>query len=261
VTAVVAAIGQSGARQLSVIGGLARFALRVISAAARLTRAGRLVTLRVLVNQIRFTALQAIGLVSLLSALLSFLVISQSAAQLGRVGALEKMGTIIVVAVIRELGPLLTALIVVSRSGTAIAAEMATNRVMGEITALEAMGIDPYIYLVLPRVLGAIISVACLMVVFDAVALVSGFLGASTTGMSISGYSQIVLATLSAKDVWITVAKGISFGAAVALFCSFQGLAVTAGPTEIPQAVTRGVVGTIVAIFIMSAVFVLLTTA
>jgi ABC-type transporter Mla maintaining outer membrane lipid asymmetry permease subunit MlaE len=61
------------------------------------------------------------------------------------------------------------------------------------------------------------------------------------------------------KDVWITVAKGITFGAAVALFCSFHGLAVTAGPTEIPQAVTRGVVGTIVAIFVLSAVFVVLT--
>jgi phospholipid/cholesterol/gamma-HCH transport system permease protein len=258
VTAVVAAIGHTGARQLSVIGGLARFTLRVARAAGRLSRAGRLVTLRVLVNQIRFTALQAVGLVTLLSALLSFLVVAQSAAQLGRLGALERIGTIMVVAVIRELGPLLTALIVVSRSGTAIAAEMATNRVMGEITALEAMGIDPYIYLVLPRVLGCIVSVACLMVVFDAVALVSGFLGASTTGMSIQGYTDIVLRTLSAKDVWITVAKGVFFGAAVALFCSFQGLSVTAGPTEIPQAVTRGVVGTIVAIFIMSAIFVVI---
>ncbi len=258
-TAVVAAIGHSGARQLSVIGGLARFTLRVMRTAGRLSRAGRLVTLRVLVNQIRFTALQAVGLVTLLAALLSFLVIAQSAAQLGRVGALDQIGTIMVVAVIRELGPLLTALIVVSRSGTAIAAEMATNKVMGEISALEAMGIDPYIYLVLPRVLGAIVSVACLMVLFDVVALLSGFLGASTTGMSPTGYQQIVLSTLSAKDVWITVAKGITFGAAVALFCSYHGLAVTAGPTEIPQAVTRGVVGTIVCIFIMSVLFVIVT--
>lgn len=258
-TAVVAAIGHTGARQLSVIGGLARFSLRVLRTAGRLTRAGRLVTLRVLVNQIRFTALQAVGLVTLLAALLSFLIIAQSAAQLGRFGALEQIGTIMVVAVIRELGPLLTALIVVSRSGTAIAAEMATNKVMGEITALEAMGIDPYIYLVLPRVLGAIVSVACLMVVFDVVALISGFLGASTTGMSVEGYRLILLRTLSAKDVWITVAKGITFGAAVALFCSYHGLAVTAGPTEIPQAVTRGVVGTIVAIFIMSVLFVIVT--
>lgn len=255
-TAAVAAIGESGVRRLSVLGGLARFAFRVARSAGRLTRAGRLVTLRVLINQIRFTALQAVGLVTLLAALLSFLVIAQSTQQLGRFGALERVGTIMVVVVIRELGPLLTALIVVSRSGTAIAAELATNRVLGEVTALEAMGINPDIYLVLPRVLGCIVSVACLMILFDSVALVAGYIGAATTGMQLARYTQIVLAELAPKDVIITVAKGISFGAAVALFCSYHGLAVTKGPTEIPQAVTRGVIATVVAIFVMSAVFV-----
>ena len=255
-TAVVAAIGQSGARRLSVLGGLARFVIRTAVAAGRLTRAGRWVTVRVLINQIRFTALQAIGLVTFLAAILSFLVISQTVRQLGRVGATDLIGTVIVVAVIRELGPLLTALIVVSRSGTAIAAEMATNRVLGEVTALEAMGIDPYIYLVLPRMLGATASVAALMIVFDAVALASGYFGAALSGMAFQRYVNIVLTTMSAKDVWLTLAKGVVFGGAVALFPSYHGLAVKAGPTEIPQAVTRGVVATIVAIFVSSAVFV-----
>jgi phospholipid/cholesterol/gamma-HCH transport system permease protein len=260
VTAAVAAIGRSGARQLSVLGGLARFVVRTVQASTRLTRAGRWVMLRVLLSQIRFTALQAIGLVAFLAAILAFLVISQSIRQLGRFGAVNNLGTIMVVAVIRELGPLLTALIVVSRSGTAIAAEMATNRVMGEVTALEAMGIDPYIYLVLPRMLGAIVSVATLMVVFDAVALLGGFVGAATNGMSFTAYTAIVLRTLSAKDIWLTLAKGLFFGSAVAAFCSYHGLAVKAGPTEIPQAVTRGVVSTIVAIFILSALFVAVAT-
>ena len=257
-TAVVAAIGRSGARRLSVLGGLARFALRAFRAAGRLTPAGRWVTLRVLINQISFTALQAAGLVTFLAAILSFLVISQTIRQLGRVGATDLIGTVIVVAVIRELGPLLTALIVVSRSGTAIAAEMATNRVMGEVTALEAMGIDPYIYLVLPRMLGAVVSVAALMILFDSVALASGFLAARLSGMHFPRYSGIVLATLSAKDVWLTLAKGLVFGAAVARFPGYHGLAVKAGPTEIPQAVTRGVVATIVAIFVSSAIFVVI---
>jgi len=234
--------------------------MRAVRAASRLTPAGRWVMLRVLINQIRFTALQAIGLVTFLAAILAFLVISQSIRQLGRFGAVDNLGTIMVVAVIRELGPLLTALIVVSRSGTAIAAEMATNRVMGEVTALEAMGIDPYIYLVLPRMLGAIVSVATLMVVFDAEALLSGYVAATVNGMALSRYTAIVLKTLSAKDVWLTLAKGVFFGAAVALFCSYHGLAVKAGPTEIPQAVTRGVVATIVAIFVLSALFVAVAT-
>jgi len=260
VTAVVAAIGHSGARRLSVLGGLARFALGTFRSSSRLTRAGRWVTLRVLISQVRFTALQAIGLVTFLAAILSFLVISQAIRTLGSYGATNYIGTVVVVAIVRELGPLLTALIVVSRSGTAIAAEMATNRVMGEVTALEAMGIDPYIYLVLPRMLGAIISVAALMILFDGVALTSGFLAASLNGMHFSRYRDIVLATLSAKDLWLTLGKGLVFGAAVALFPSYHGLAVKAGPTEIPQAVTRGVVATIVAVFVSSAIFVVVAS-
>ena len=83
------------------------------------------------------------------------------------------------------------------------------------------------------RALGAIVSVACLMILFDGVALASGYIGASfgSGGMRISRYADIVLSTMSAKDVWLTVAKGITFGAAVALFCSYHGLAVKAGPT------------------------------
>jgi len=98
------------------------------------------------------------------------------------------------------------------------------------------------------------------MVVFDAVALLSGYVAATTNGMALSRYTAIVLKTLSAKDVWLTLAKGVFFGAAVALFCSYHGLAVKAGPTEIPQAVTRGVVATIVAIFVLSALFVAVAT-
>jgi ABC-type transporter Mla maintaining outer membrane lipid asymmetry permease subunit MlaE len=109
--------------------------------------------------------------------------------------------------------------------------------------------------------LGATVSVASLMILFDAVALASGFLGAAMNGMHLARYVNIVLTTLSAQDVWLTLAKGVIFGGAVALFPSYHGLAVRAGPTEIPQAVTRGVMATIVAIFVASAVFVLIAFA
>ena len=88
-------------------------------------------------TQVWFTAIQAIPLIVVLSGILSFLVISQAGRELGRIGATELIGSLMVIAIVRELGPLLTALIVAGRSGTAIAAELATNRVMGEIYALE----------------------------------------------------------------------------------------------------------------------------
>src|SRR2546422_8886870 len=170
VTDPLSRIGGSTARRLSRLGALARFGFGALRSLGTLPSAGRAVALRVTLNQIRFTATDAIGLVVLLSGILSFLVISQAVRELGQLGATDFIGTLIVVAIVRDLGPLITALTVAGRSGTALAAELATNRVLGEVRALEAMGIDPRQYLVLPRFFGSLVSVFVLLVVFDIVA-------------------------------------------------------------------------------------------
>lgn len=253
----IVSIGRSTARWLTRTGGLARFAFNAVRAAPSLPGAGRRVAGRLLLNQLRFTALEAVGLVVLLSGIFSFLVISMAVRELGQVGAFDLIGRLIVIVIVRELGPILTALAVVGRSGTAITAELATNTVLGEVRALEGMGIDPYHYLVLPRLVGCIISVTVLIVLFDAVSLVAGYLAAGAEGMSGGRYLGVVLASLTTSDVAVTFGKGILFGAVIGIWPSFHGLAVKRGPTEIPQAVIRSTVGSIVMIFVVSALFVL----
>jgi len=216
------------------------------------------VTLRLAVNQVRFTALHAVGLVTLLSGILSFLVISQLTRELKGIGATDLIGTVIVVAIVRELGPLLTALVVVGRSGTAIAAELATNQVMGEVRALEFLGIDPKQYLVLPRVVGSLVSVFALLVLFDVVAIMAGFAAARFNGLPGPRYFQIVLESLTNRDVWLTVFKALAFGAIVGIVPTYFGLAVRQASTEIPIAASRAVVAAIVGIFLCSALFVAL---
>ncbi len=196
------------------------------------------------------------GLIALLSGIFSFLVISMAVRELGRVGAYDLIGRLIVIIIVRQLGPILTALAVVGRSGTAITAELATNTVLKEVQALEGMGIDPNHYLVLPRLLGCIISVTILTVIFDAVALLAGFLAAGSEGMSGSRYTASVLASLNSTDVWVTLGKGVLSGLVIGIWSSYHGLAVRRGPTEIPQAVIRSTVGAIVMIFVVSALFV-----
>jgi len=205
---------------------------------------------------VRFTALNAIGLVTLLSGILSFLVISQLTRELKGIGATELIGTVIVAAIIRELGPLLTALVVVGRSGTAIAAELATNQVMGEVRALESMGIDPKQYLVLPRFAGSLVSVFALLMLFDFVAIMAGFGAARFNGLPGPRYFQIVLESLSNRDVWLTVFKAIAFGSIVGVVPSYFGLSVRRASTEIPIAASRAVVAAIVGIFLCAALFV-----
>ncbi len=239
------------------MGALARFAFEALGSLRFLPGAGRRVAARVLLNQLRFTALQAVGLIVLLSGVLSYLTISASITQLSRVGASEFIGQLMVVVIVRELGPLLTALAVVSRSGTAITAELATNTVLGEVRALEGMGIDPYHYLVLPRLFGCVVSVCTLMVLFDVIAIFGGYLAASGFGgMSAARYLGIVLANLTTQDVALTVLKGLLFGIVIGIIPSYQGLSVRHGPTEIPQAVIRGTVGSIAVILVIAALIV-----
>lgn len=251
-------LGSAAARRLSQLGALARFGFGAGQAAASLTAAGRAVALRVAVHQIRFTAVHAVGLVVLLSGILSFLVISQAVRELGRYGVTELLGTLMVVAIVRELGPLITALVVAGRSGTAIAAELATNSVMGEVRALEAMGIDPRQYLVVPRFVAAVISVFVLMVLCDTVAITTGYVAAALNGMSGARYFEIVFQSLSPADVWLSAAKAVAFGAILGIVPSYYGLAVRSGPTEIPIAASRATVTSIVGVFVCSALFVVL---
>lgn len=249
-----AALGRGTTRRFSALGGPARFAFEAVAALPSLPGAGRRVALRVLLNQLRFTALQAVPLVVLLSALLSFVVIQTSLQTFN--GLTDFIGTVMVVTVVQLLGPLLTALAVIGRSGTAITAELATNTVMGEIRALEGMGIDPYHYLVLPRLVGTTISMTVLIVLFDVVALIAGFLATSVNQASGGRYVSNVLAALDTGDVALTVAKGILFGIVIGLLPSYHGLKVSRGPTEIPQAVTRGTVSAIVSVFVITAVLI-----
>ncbi|MFI5234351.1 MAG: MlaE family ABC transporter permease [Gemmatimonadales bacterium] len=258
---LLARLGGATARRLSVLGAPARFALDVAASASSLPGAGRRVAARVLLNQLRFTALQAVPLVILLGGILSFVVIQMSIRELGQFGSANLIGKLIVVTIVRELGPLLTAIAVVGRSGTAITAELATNTVLGEVRALEGMGIDPNHYLVIPRILGCTIAVTILIVLFDAVALCGGYFAASVEGMSGGRYLASVLGALDATDVILTVVKGVVFGFIIGLLPSFHGLRVRRSPTEIPRAVIRGTVSSIVLIFIVTALFVVVFQA
>lgn len=243
------------ARRLSHLGALARFGFEALRALFTLTVAGRAVAFRVTLNQIRFTAVHAVWLIVLLSSILSFLVISQATRELGTIGKTEWLGTLMVVVIVRELGPLITALVVAGRSGTAIAAELATNRVLGEVRALEAMGIDPRQYLVVPRFVGSLASVFTLMILFDIVAIGAGLGAATFNGMAGGRYMEIVLQALALRDVWLTVVKAAAFGLVVGIVPSFYGLAVKTASTEIPIAASRATVASIVGIFLGAALF------
>lgn len=211
---------------------------------------------RQLTLQVRFTAVDAMPIISGLALLIGALVIAQAHAQAVRFGVSEALGQLLATIIVRELGPLFAAIIVVARSGTAIASELATARVMGEVTALEALGVDPVQYMVLPRLAGAAISVALLAMYFDAIAIFGGLLATSYLAhLPLGDYLESLRLGMSAADVPLVIVKGATFGLGTAGICCWAGLRAARTPAAIPQSVTRGVVMAMVYVFTVSAAF------
>ncbi|HEX7939850.1 MAG TPA: ABC transporter permease [Gemmatimonadaceae bacterium] len=252
---------------ITVIGGKARgsgqeilegirFVGSCVRAAASLPRTARNLSWRSLLMQVRFTAVDAMPIIFGLSLLIGALVIAQAHAQAVKYGVSQALGQILATVIVRELGPLFAAIIVVARSGTAIASELATARVMGEVTALEALGVDPVQLMVLPRLIGVAISVALLAIYFDFIAIVGGLVStAALAHLPPGDYLESLRLGLSSSDVFLVLVKGAVFGVGTAAICCWAGLRAERTPAAIPQSVTRGVVIAMVYVFTVTALF------
>jgi phospholipid/cholesterol/gamma-HCH transport system permease protein len=210
-------------------------------------------------RQIYFTGVEALKVITLVSLALGTVLIVESASQMRLLGGTQFISTILVVVVIRELGPLLTAFIVIGRSGTAIAAELGNMIVAHELEAIRVMGINPIYFIVAPRIIGVTVAVICLTIYFNAVALVGGFVFSELilpTDLPIFLNELIISLTLT--DVVFGILKSAVFGLLTGLTCTYHGLTVRYSSTEVPQVATRGVVSAILAIIIFNVSLTLL---
>jgi phospholipid/cholesterol/gamma-HCH transport system permease protein len=158
-------------------------------------------------------------------------------------GAQDILGTVLVIALFRELAPLLTALIVLVRAGTTTVVELATLRATGQVEALEALSIDPVHFLVVPRVIGLAISVFCLTVYFLIGAILSGYLFCyvQQLPLSLGDYLNQLVRALSWQDFLLLLLKTGFFGTAIAIITCYQGLARPLRLEQVPNATTRAV--------------------
>jgi phospholipid/cholesterol/gamma-HCH transport system permease protein len=200
--------------------------------------------------QVRFTGLDALWLIAGTALLLGAVTLIQAFSQLSGLGAENYIGTLMVLIILRELGPLLTAVLVIGRSATAIAAELGAMQLNGEVDALAAHGVNPYQYLLLPRWLGVLVSVFVLVVCFDTAALAGGFLVAKLKyGVTFGFFMESVRQALSNRDFAATLLKVLLFSGAITFHACHFGLGIHRSQTEIPQAVTKTVVSALVAVF------------
>ncbi len=169
-------------------------------------------------------------------------------------GAEGFTGAVVALAIARELGPVLTGVVVAARAGSAIAAELGTMKVTEQIDALRALAVSPVQYLVVPRVLAAVIMVPLVGALADAGGILGGYLISQTEGVLGVTYLNSIRQFLTPADFVKGIIKTVIFGIIIALVGCHQGLATRGGATEVGRATTNAVVLSIVLIYIANFV-------
>ena len=191
---------------------------------------------------------------------LGFLVVGQTVSALAKFGATGYLGTTMVIVIVRELGPLLAAMLVLARVGTAHVIELGTARALGEVEALEGLGIDPVHYLIVPRVIGMAVGVFSLTVYLIIGALASGYLFAFLQDVPLTpgDYFKQITESLSWLDFALLALKTISFGFLIAIVTCYHGLAQPLRLEEVSRVAVRAVTQGVIVCVLIDAVFIVL---
>ena len=202
----------------------------------------RQVAYKVLVMQILFTGVEALGIATILAVGIGAIINIVGLSLLPQFGQGQLMYTILIAIITRELGPLLTAFIITARSGTAIATELGGMVVSHEIEAYVSIGIDPISYLVVPRFLGVTISCFLLNIYFNFFGLLASYgVLILIKPLPYAEYYQGIIGALKGADLATGLVKSVVFGALISIVSTYQGFSVARASTEIPQAGIRAV--------------------
>ncbi|MEI9998083.1 MAG: ABC transporter permease [Verrucomicrobiota bacterium] len=193
--------------------------------------------------------------VALANFLLGIVLAIQGAGQFAKLGSTDLVAALVAFSVLREIGPLITAVIVIGRSGSSITAELGTMKVAEEIEALNVMGIDPVRFLVVPRMLAMIIMMPVLTVLGEGVGLFAGWL-ISVTSLHLDPifYVKNSIDAVEQKDLFSGLLKAIVFGTVVGTVACFYGIQVEGGAEGVGKATTRSVVTSLTSMLAMDAV-------
>ena len=237
-----------GDRTLEVVDRLGEFA-RLGARTARVLFARRF-PLRDALQQFESIAVRSLSIVAVTALFTGMVLALQAVVSLSRFGAKPYTGSFVGLAILLELGPVLTALMVSGRVGAGITAELGSMAVTEQIDAIRAMGADPVQKLVLPRVLACTFGLPLLTIVADVLGVLGGMLIASQNGISPDFYLSTVTATVTVADFLQGFGKTFAFGWIIAAVGCYMGLTTTGGTVGVGRATTRAVVIASISVFV-----------
>lgn len=202
---------------------------------------------------------QALGITAAVGFLIGIVMSYLSAEQLRAFGADVFIINILGIGIIRELGPVICAVLVAGRSGSAISAQLGVMRVTEELDALAVMGIPYTVRLILPKVVALAIAMPLLIVWTSAIALIGGAIGANLQlGMSVTQFLAGLPAAVPTVNLWLGVGKGVAFGVLIALVACHFGLRIKPNTESLGAGTTNSVVTSITTVILADAVFAVL---
>lgn len=195
-------------------------------------------------------------IISLSSLFIGMVLAFQSAYQMQRVGAEIYIATLVALSIVREIGPVITALIVAGRVGSAIAAELGTMKVTEQIDALVTIAVDPVRYLVVPRLIAALIALPLLTLFADSLGILGGFIiGTVKLDIQPSLYWKMTLLPLAFKDLASGLVKSFIFAIVICVVSCFEGFRTEGGAEGVGRATTKAVVASFILIIAADCVF------
>jgi phospholipid/cholesterol/gamma-HCH transport system permease protein len=216
----------------------------------------RQLRLRSVAHHLYATGVQAIPIVALIALLISIVLAYQGATQLQKFGASIYTIDLVAISVLREMGVLLTSIIVAGRSGSAFAAEIGFMKSNEEVDALNTMGLDPYTILVVPRILALIIGLPLLTLLADLTGLAgAALLSIATLDVSLLQYLERVKDTVEMHTFWVGIVKAPIFAAIIALISTYRGMQATGSSESVGRLTTQAVVQSIFLVIAADALF------
>jgi phospholipid/cholesterol/gamma-HCH transport system permease protein len=253
-------IGSWSTNFLSNSGRFARF--QIDSLLASIASALRPSTYSLIWDQMLSIGVHSTGVVMITGAFVGMVLAIQAYDQLAGLGIEEHLGVLINLSVVKELGPVLAAVMLAGRVGGALTAELGTMNVTEQILAVRSMGTDPVKYLVAPRLMACVLLTPFLIIYADILGIIGGYL-ISVPYMGINGkaYWSLSAAGVEFWDVAVGVAKGFFFGAAIAGVSCYKGFHCKEGAHGVGQACTEAFVGSFIIILAIDFVLVVIFKA
>lgn len=244
-----AMVARLGKTTLFLLGEMGRMLLFLLSTVAWLTRPP-LRPFQIL-KQLHFIGFKSSFVVVLTAAFTGMVLGLQGYYSLRKFGAEAALGSAVALSMIRELGPVLAALMVTARAGSAMTAEIGIMRITEQIDALDTMAINPLQYLISPKLVAGLIGVPLLVAIFDVVGIYGGYLvGVELLGVNAGSYWSSIESAVEWKDVYGGILKSISFGLIVSWVCCYKGYYTKMSAEGLGTATTEAVVLTSVLILV-----------